>query len=191
MKPFRLPQRLVSAAFWSAVRDVGGEPQPFEKTHKSALPANLLALHRMCRKLAVDSVIELGSGTSTRVLLEAGVTRLWTCDRKLAGAVIPGAECFQCEATQMLRQLSVSPDLFFFDGRLKHEDLAHVARLSRPDTWYAFDDFHGVEKGVCNVMALMAAGVETGQRRYLIVPEDGGTLAVLAPVERLVMSVYG
>lgn len=77
-------------------------------------------------------------------------------------------------------------DLFFFDGRVLPEDVAHIRRLSHERTIYAFDDFEGCEKGVAN-----AAILSTKDYRLIYPPDpellkpfgvvDRSTLALLVP----------
>lgn len=189
MNPFRLPQHNVSACFWRTVGDARWPSLPPVASSRVPLRQNLAYLAQICAKLRPESVVEIGAGASTEIMLKAGVTALWTCDRDNCGRSIPGATVFDGESTDMLRGLVQAVDLFFFDGRLHADDFAEVRRLSRPDTWYVFDDFHGLEKGVMN-----AAGL-SGEGRYLMVPCDGAvgrsTLAVLAPVAALSLGVYG
>ena len=183
---FKLPQHRLSEAFYHSLSD-GDLPTPSYPTSKGSRPQNLAYLYQLAVRVGSSKVIEIGTGASTRVLISAGVERIWTCDRS-GDFRIPGARVFNCESTAMLEQLTEVPDLYFFDGRIREEDLPHIKRLSNEDTWFCFDDFHGLEKGVSNAMRLYSI------ERFLMVPVDGplgrSTFAVLAPVNQLAFSIY-
>lgn len=186
---FRFTQESISKAFWECVSDFPVPQLLGELTSRSMRPQNLAYLGQLCLKLKPSYVVEVGSGQSTLMMLQCGVKRIVTCDRNGSESEYQGVEMHACEATQMLEKLTEAPDLFLFDGRLKFEDFDHVKRLSKENTWYVFDDFEGLEKGVANVAALYGGG------RFLITPQPGSlgrsTLAVLAPANELQFSIYG
>ena len=84
----------------------------------------------------------------------------------------------------MLAQLvekALTVDLFFFDGRIKPQDVAHILRLSHPRTIYVFDDYKDTMKGTTNVQLL-----KPFLRSHVLVPPLARnlfqtTLAVLLP----------
>lgn len=183
---FRFTQEALSKAFWDSLEDVATPVLP-PPGPLSMRPQNLAYLGKLCRKLKIESAVEIGYGSSTRVMVDCGV-KVKSCDRH-GGEPIPGAELSQCESTPFLTGLVTGPDVFVFDGRLIQQDVDEIKRLSTANTWYVFDDFQGLEKGVCNAAAL---SVNT---HYLITPQPGplgrSTLAVLAPLSQLRFSIYG
>lgn len=185
---FRFTQESISKAFWESVSQFHYEVPPPQDS-RSMRPQNLVYLAQLCLKLSPYHVIEIGSGQSTEVMRRCGVERIVSCDRKATPRESEGVIIHDTESTEMLVKLTDAADLFFFDGRLKREDSGHVKRLSRASTWYVFDDFEGLEKGVANAAALC------GNDRFLMTPQPGvigrSTLAVLAPVSELQFSIYG
>jgi hypothetical protein len=183
---FKLPQHRLSEAFFNSLSD-GSLPTPSYPTSKGSRPQNLAYLFQLAVRVGASKVIEIGTGASTRVLISAGVRSIWTCDRS-GDFRIPGAQVFNCTSTAMLETLTEIPELYFFDGRVMEDDVPHIERLSNDATWFCFDDFHGLEKGVANAMRLYS------RDRFLMVPVDGplgrSTFAVLAPVSQLAFSVY-
>jgi len=104
------------------------------------------------------TIIEIGTfiGASTRAMVSE---RIYTCDRD--NDCFPETERIRCHpyqgSTAMLGPLvdqGVTADLFFFDGRIQHPDLALILRLSTPETVYVFDDYTGNEKGIINANLL-------------------------------------
>lgn len=185
---FRFTQQAISRAFWESVSQFHYEAPPPQES-RSMRAQNLVYLAQLCLKLSPSHVIEIGSGQSTEVMRRCGVSRIVSCDRKAIPRESEGVIIHDVESTAMLAKLTDTADLFFFDGRLKQEDFGHVKRLSRASTWYVFDDFEGLEKGVVNAAPL------SSNDRFLMTPQPGfwgrSTLAVLAPVTELQLSIYG
>lgn len=85
-------------------------------------------------------------------------------------------------STDMFAQLShkkVKVDLFYIDGRLQSEDVAHMAGLSHSGTICVLDDFEGLEKGVSNATLLTTQW----PNHFLIYPPHGDKTAILIPAE--------
>ena len=134
-------------------------------------------------------VVEVGTfiGKST-VALAAAAERLYTCDKD--NDCLPATERIVTHpyttSTAMLRRLAgdgVKADLFFLDGRLTDEDVALVRELSRPDTVFAFDDFHAGGKGEANVRKLGPHLPRHGFVEPYPAFANRTTLALLVPLE--------
>jgi hypothetical protein len=127
-----------------------------------SLAASVL-LFALTRQVRPRTAIEIGTfiGTSAEAIQS---DRLYTCDKD--NDCVPGSDRLRVfpktGSTFMFKRLVVArvrAEFFFFDGRIKDEDLTLIERLSTPSTVYAFDDYNwnrkGVgEKGVINVEKL-------------------------------------
>jgi hypothetical protein len=81
-------------------------------------------------------------------------------------------------STQMLEDLVLKktpPDLFFLDGRLPEGDIELIKTLKHRDTFFALDDFEGLEKGVANYSLLQKLTPHFSH--ILVYPPDRETLA--------------
>lgn len=127
-------------------------------TGSISLEAGLL-LRAICNWKRPDTVIEVGTfiGKSTQAL---HARRIYTCDKD--NDCIPSTDVIRTHpymtSTEMLRQLhgeGVKADLFFFDGRLRDEDIPLVLALSAPEAVYVVDDYVSNQKGVANIAKLL------------------------------------
>lgn len=141
-------------------------------------------LRALSRFYDVDVAVEVGTfiGTSTYALHAKRV--VYTCDQS-NDCVPPDYDSspnilthpYQ-SSTQMLAQIQEPVDLFFFDGRIQKDDIAHITRLMKPSTVFVVDDYVGKEKGVANVERLAPHLTN----HVLFTPDHGpSTLAVIAP----------
>lgn len=187
-----LPARIYSKAVWETIRYRtsmmsnipwyrGKEDEDYPAS-VSVYTSDMLARITHLKKPFIVAEIGTYIGRSSYAIRwamgDGGM--LYTCDsetdlmRPHKGIVLHP----KTSSTDMLANmfgLMLSVDMFFFDGRIQPNDLEHIKRLSKPDTLYLFDDFEGVEKGVCNALMLQNAGIGG----ILVYPEDGQTLGMI------------
>lgn len=136
--------------------------------------------------------IEIGTfiGVSTRAI---AAKHVYTCDK--SNGCLPSTRRITCHpftgSTRMLSMLARqrrTADFFFFDGRIRDNDIDLLQQLSTDRTVYAFDDFDGEEKGVVNVNLLTARWPAISRRYHLMRPpaavpgvEGQTTIAALIP----------
>jgi len=159
-------------------------------------------------------VVEIGTfvGMSTLCLRGTDPARqVFSCDksndcfqvgenRRYAAKAPPGLHLFaKTGSTRMLRELAATNaldgliDLFFFDGRIQDPDLELIGQLAHRDTIYAFDDYHGNEKGVINYRDKLGPWLEATKRhhraRVMLEPcfastrYGANTIAILVPLD--------
>lgn len=153
-------------------------------------------------------VAEVGTfiGKSTLAMAEGmDGGQIWTCDASNDPPECLLMESQDCQtiinahgktaSTEMLLPIEDTHkmDLFFFDGRIMDADMEQIARLSKPETVYAFDDFEGIEKGVTNVAKLKSTlrndlVLITPPTMELIAVSDRSTLALLVPSNQFRMT---
>jgi Protein of unknown function DUF115 len=137
-------------------------------------------LRALSRFYQPEVIAEVGTFIGTSTLALAPQRVIYTCDS--SNDCVPSTESiithpYQTSA-QMLREIQEPVDFFFFDGRLKPDDLPEIKRLMHDRTVFVFDDYAGNKKGVANVH-LLAPLIPT---HTLIPPADGpSTLAVGVP----------
>lgn len=127
------------------------------KYNTGSIPFETAVLLRAaCRHYRPTTIAEIGTfiGTSTHALLPERV--IYTCD--VSNDCLPGSDRILTHpmrtSTQMFQEIQEPIDLFFFDGRIADDDIAHIKRLSHARTVYLFDDCHGREKGIVNIAKL-------------------------------------
>lgn len=126
-------------------------------------------------------VAEVGTfiGTSTLALHVGRV--IYTCDR--SNDCVPATESIVTHpyrsSTVMVAEIQEKVDLFFFDGRIQSEDLAHLVRLSHPGTVYVVDDYRDADKGVVN--AGLLASILPRHTLVRPAPRSPSTLAIFVP----------
>lgn len=139
-----------------------------------------VALRALVRFYEPKVVVEVGTFIGTSTLALAADRIVYTCDQSndcvpSSGRIV--THPYQ-SSTQMLRTIREPVDLFFFDGRIQHDDIIEIQRLMTPGTVFVFDDYVGHEKGVVNVEAMR----RLVPHHQLLVPDPGpSTLAVLVP----------
>jgi len=142
------------------------------------------------------TVVEVGTyiGRSTYALSEgmtlAGVDEplIYTCDLNNDIAVendpafttSPTVVCRypRQSSTQMFEDVvskRIQPDMIFLDGRLPEGDIELIKTLKHRDTFFALDDFEGLEKGVANYSFLQR--LTPPFSHILVYPPDRETLA--------------
>lgn len=202
MKRQELHFKDISAAYWRRIEDTltappieafraceGNRPQAEFDTGTVPLE-DAVRLWQLARHFQPQRAVEVGTfiGTSaTAITLGAPQCVLDTCDER--------NDCFpssthirthpKTSSTAMLAGLGGKVDLFFFDGRLNPEDLAHIYRLTHEETIYVLDDCIAIDKGVKN--ALMLKDGQTARPLCLIPPLPGSTLGVLVNAARMTL----
>jgi hypothetical protein len=142
------------------------------------------------------TVVEVGTyiGRSTYALSEgmtlSGVDEplIYTCDlnNDIALENDPAFTTSPTEICRYPRQSSTEMfedlvekkppiDLFFLDGRLPEGDVELIKTLKHRDTFFALDDFEGLEKGVANYSLLQR--LTPPFSHILVYPPDRETLA--------------
>ena len=146
-----------------------------------------LLLRAICAWRQPRVVVEIGTfiGKSTAALQAREV--LYTCDKD--NDCVPETDVIKPHpywtSTQLLRKLvdlGVVADVFFFDGRLRDEDIPLVLALSNASTVYAFDDYHAGGKGQANVDKLGPALTAHGFVEPYPSFRGRSTLAMLVPM---------
>jgi predicted O-methyltransferase YrrM len=186
-----IPARIYSPIIWETIRYRTKEYRDFFHfdtlmEHPATIgehTANML--RRIAFFLKPTVVVEIGTyiGRST-LALGYGMTsgEIYTCDSDAdkfphdCQLLLPEVYIHlhsNTVSTAMLQKLTKPADLFFFDGRIQPADVEHIARLSKPDTTFLFDDFEGVEKGVANALMIQHLG------GILVYPEAGQTLGMM------------
>jgi predicted O-methyltransferase YrrM len=193
---FALSSRLLTEPFWDNVLASGEDfgPAREQLAHRLSELDALRAmaayntgsisftaawcLYALVRRFGFQRAIEVGTfiGKSTVAMASAMDDgrmpgEIVTCDASnhidLPWAGQTRLQQFKGQtSTQMLGALEGAYDFVFLDGRLDPADMAHVDRLTTPDTIFGLDDFEGVEKGVANLSALLQA---PKFKRHLIV----------------------
>jgi Predicted O-methyltransferase len=172
-----------SRAFWERVeleaheyaepvKTIGGEGQ-FSTNRKVAYLLFCLAHY-----YEPKTVCEIGTyrGRSTTALaLGMASGQIWTCDKDVDWKFESPNEVrinrHYTTSTEMLKGIKEPIDLFFFDGRIQHDDVPQIKRLSHKHTVYVMDDFEGLEKGVHNALKLVdeTKVLITGNERLAVV----------------------
>lgn len=178
-----IPARIYSKAIWDTIRY---RTLDFESTAVDCGPDSIAVslwtadmLNRIVWLFRPETIVEIGTGTGRSTLsMIAGSwnkASIHTCDTEFRNIADERVKFYHSASTEMLRQLKGPVDFWFIDGRLQPADIEHVNRLSHKMTTFAFDDFEGVEKGVCNALAVQHLG------GVLVYPPDGHTLALMIP----------
>jgi len=68
----------------------------------------------------------------------------------------------------------IQPDMILFDGRIAETEIDRIKKLMHRDTFFAFDDFEGLEKGVVNYSLLQK--IVPHFSHILVYPPDRETL---------------
>lgn len=137
--------------------------------------ADCLVLRGLSRLLRPETVIEIGTfiGTSTHAI---DAPLIYTCDKD--NDCLPSTPqrvvFAKTRSSFMLKRLLLAQtraDLWFFDGRIKDEDLTPIVRLSHRSAVYAFHDTSRTakgapEKGLINIDKLQPCIA----RDYVVVP---------------------
>ena len=153
LQPTDLPELIVNMT-------VCGPRRAKARYNTGTIPFEAAAyLRAICRRYTPEVIVEVGTfiGTSTLALQ---ASRIYTCDER--------NDCFPDDtpriltypyrsSTDMLAQIHEPVDLFFFDGRIRPDDLPHIQRLMTPRTVFVVDDYVDQQKGVANVQALASS----------------------------------
>jgi hypothetical protein len=159
------------------------------KTGSISLETGLL-LRAICEWRKPKVAIEVGTfiGRSTHAL--KAEQAIYTCDKD--NDCLPATDHIRTFPKQTSRQMfaqliqaGVKAEVFFFDGRIKDDEVPMVLGLSAPGAVYAFDDFKAgpTGKGVANVRKLAPA-----LPNHVLVPpykpfEGRTALAMLVPLQ--------
>lgn len=154
-------------------------------------------LRSLVEHIGASVIVEVGTfiGTSTMSLAAASkVTAVYTCD--VSNDCTKGSEIIRTfpkqRSTKMLQWLverDIQPDLCFFDGVLRQEDVDLLHQIGTPETWFVVHDYnHGPKirkggrletvprKGIGNVNLL-----KPFWPGHLVVTIPDTTLAVMVP----------
>ena len=74
---------------------------------------------------------------------------------------------------EIIKNKSISIDLFSFDGRITKNDLIILQEISSLNAIFVLDDFEGIEKGVANVIELSNIGLI---KKYILIYPPKKTL---------------
>lgn len=77
------------------------------------------------------------------------------------------------EMFEIIKNKSISIDLFSFDGRITKNDLIILQEISSLNAIFVLDDFEGIEKGVANVIELSNIGLI---KKYILIYPPKKTL---------------
>lgn len=114
-----------------------------------------LLLRAVSLQLRPAVAIEIGTfiGAST-LAIAAG--HVYTCDG--SNDCLESTPTVTChpftKSRTMLRRLlerGIRAELFFFDGRIRDEDVPMIQRMARPGAVFLFDDYEPGEKGAVNI----------------------------------------
>ena len=182
-----IPSRIYSKAIWETIkyrtkeyRDIYSFDTQMEYPGTvGEYTANML--RRLAFYFQPRVVVEVGTyiGRSTHAIAEGmGHGEIHTCDTGpglLADDSWKGVfiHKYHSISTEMLKVIDKPVDLFFFDGRIQPADMEFIKKLAVPECLYLFDDFEGIEKGVCNALMLQPLG------GILVLPEEGQTLGMM------------
>lgn len=142
-------------------------------------------LRAICRFYRPQVIAEIGTfiGTSTHALMASRV--IYTCDH--SNDCLPASDTIVTHpltsSTNMLAEIQEPVDLFFFDGRIQPDDVAHLRRLSHPGTIYVFDDCVEKRKGLANMQIILK---EIAPNALMILPYEpflprGSSLGIIVP----------
>jgi predicted O-methyltransferase YrrM len=144
----------------------------------------MMALYSVCNFFKFHLIAEVGTfiGNSTCAMALGSVknTPIHTCDHSndlniagpLGSNIIQYPKASSSEMFIKMASKSLKADMIFLDGRLTPKDFNVLGSVVKDDTFFVFDDFEGIEKGVANASALMSQH-NIKPYYHLVYPHEG------------------
>lgn len=202
MNKIRLNRTKFSRIFWKDIFDSVNDPNTIRKALVRIASRNeplrqkadyntgsvsidaMMALYSVCHFFKFELIAEvgtfIGNSTCAMALGSSSKTPIHTCDYSndlnIAGLytknIIQYPKTSSSDMFIKMANEGLKADMIFLDGRLSPKDFNILGSVISDDTFFIFDDFEGIEKGVANASVLMSQHTFRPYY-YLVYPPEG------------------